>query len=104
QRSSRGPREVALETIAREHDIDFIFPLRARSEGASVVGAAWIPDLQHRFLPELFSPEEIAQRDESFRHATAGRAVVFSSESAREDFRQHYPVGEARLEDRKSVV
>lgn len=98
QRSSRGPREVALETIAREHDIDFIFPLRASSEGASVVGAAWIPDLQHRFLPELFSPEEIAQRDESFRRATAGRAVVFSSESAREDFRQHYPVGEARLE------
>ena len=71
--------------------IDIIYP----GFGAQIPGAAtvhWVPDFQHRYLPELFSEDEIIARD----RAIAGIAVhpgivVLSSEAAAEDFQHFYP-------------
>lgn len=62
---------------------------------------AWIPDLQHRRHPELFSPFARWRRDLGF-HAqiAAGRHIMLSSESARRDCLAYYP----GLTDRVSVV
>jgi glycosyltransferase involved in cell wall biosynthesis len=79
------------------------FPLRANKPvdvfypgfGAQVPGAVtvrWIPDFQHRYLPHLFSQEEIAARDRSIGEiAERPGVVVLSSETAAEDFRRFYP-------------
>jgi glycosyltransferase involved in cell wall biosynthesis len=54
--------------------------------------AGWIPDFQHRYLPELFPSEEIQRRDTCIgRLAEEAPRVVLSSESAAEDFRRFYP-------------
>lgn len=63
--------------------------------GQEIPGAAtirWIPDFQHRYLPHLFSAEEIAARDASIGAIAAqSGVVVFSSEVAAADFRAFYP-------------
>lgn len=53
---------------------------------------AWFPDLQHRRLPQLFSAPARWRRDLGFRaQIAAGRHILLSSESARNDFRKFYP-------------
>lgn len=71
--------------------IDVIYP----GFGAQVPGAVtmrWIPDFQHRYLPHLFSDEEIAARDYSIKKiAEKPGVVVLSSEVAAKDFCCFYP-------------
>ena len=46
----------------------------------------WIPDFQHRHLPDFFSKQELSRRDEGFRDTiTRSQALLFSSENARRD-------------------
>lgn len=54
--------------------------------------SAWIPDFQHRHLPQLFTDKEIAKRDRGIAAVVeeAGK-VVLSSASAEVDFRTFYP-------------
>lgn len=62
---------------------------------------AWFPDLQHRRLPQLFSPAGRWRRDLGFRAQIAsGRHIMLSSESALRDCRRFYP----RLAGHVSVV
>ena len=59
----------------------------------------WIPDLQHTRMPEMFTPESIADRDRDFRTvAERGRRVVFSCRLAAADFLAAYPGGKAQPE------
>jgi glycosyltransferase involved in cell wall biosynthesis len=96
----RTPLRAALDREA----IDFLYPLTYDNRYnlglqfplAPQLGehswAGWIPDFQHRYLPALFSPEEIASRDENIAALVAeAPRVVFSSHSAAEDFRAYYP-------------
>lgn len=59
----------------------------------------WIPDLQDKYLPDFFSPEEIENR-----HAvcldmiTLNRPIVFSSHSVMDDFKKFFPQAKNRLE------
>jgi glycosyltransferase involved in cell wall biosynthesis len=53
---------------------------------------AWIPDFQHRRLPQLFSRGARWRRDLGFRAQMAsGRSIMLSSESALRDCRALYP-------------
>ncbi len=57
----------------------------------------WIPDFQHRHLPELFEPAEIAWRDRCHDAIAAAEGVlVLSSEAALADFRGFYPAARVR--------
>jgi glycosyltransferase involved in cell wall biosynthesis len=59
----------------------------------------WIPDFQHRSLPELFKRGEIAKRDAGIAElATQARCLVFSSQAAAHDFRTFHPGSAARAE------
>jgi hypothetical protein len=52
----------------------------------------WIPDFQHRFLPECFSGEELAQRDGLHaRIAALPGMLLVSSRFARDNFLEHHP-------------
>lgn len=71
--------------------VDVVYP----GFGAQIPGAVtvrWIPDFQHRYLPHLFSAEEIAARNQSIGEIAAQPGiVVLSSEVAADDFRRFYP-------------
>jgi glycosyltransferase involved in cell wall biosynthesis len=59
---------------------------------------AWIPDFQHRALPEFFTAEEIRQRDRFYGAMLAQRHdIVLSSEHARADALCYYGTPAARL-------
>lgn len=94
-----APANTLLGKVARrlgwpakaDAPVDVVYP----GFGTQVPGAVtvrWIPDFQHRYLPHLFSADEIAARDRSIGEiAERPGVVVLSSETAAEDFRRFYP-------------
>jgi glycosyltransferase involved in cell wall biosynthesis len=70
---------------------DFVYPYLG-GRGRSARSAAWIPDFQHKLLPQYFGPEEIASLDQLFTAvATQAPLVVLSSQDAAAHFAEHYP-------------
>jgi len=58
---------------------------------------AWLPDFQHRHLPELFNKGEFWRRELGFRAQTgSNRLIMLSSEDARRDCEQFYPAAVGR--------
>lgn len=52
----------------------------------------WIPDFQHLYLPEMFTKEELNQRNEDFKNmALNATAVILSSNTALQDFKKFVP-------------
>ncbi len=55
-------------------------------------GIFWIPDFQHKNLPEFFSREELAKKDANFLEVTSrSNPLVLSSEDAKHDLERYYP-------------
>ncbi len=78
----------------RHHDpgaIDVLYP----GFGSAPPGVAmmrWIPDFQHRHLPDLFSEQERCARDESMRRVASQPGIlILSSQAALRDFHQFFP-------------
>lgn len=58
----------------------------------SIPSIGWIPDFQHRRLPEMFSEAELAYRDSSFENiAKLSKIVLLSSNDALSDFVDMFP-------------
>jgi len=79
---SFAKREVNFDAI-------FPFPIDTKERKRTI---CWIPDLQEKSLPHLFSPEELRYRTsqhiyyiENFDH------ILFSSHAALADFERYYP-------------
>lgn len=99
-----APKNTSLGKVARrlgwpskaDKPVDVVYP----GFGSQVPGAVtvrWIPDFQHRYLPHLFSADEIAARDRSIGEiAERPGVVVLSSETAAADFRRFYPHHQAK--------
>jgi glycosyltransferase involved in cell wall biosynthesis len=52
----------------------------------------WIPDFQEHYLPAFFTPEEVSKRKKAQAEiVTKGTHIVFSSQSAKNDFNEIYP-------------
>jgi glycosyltransferase involved in cell wall biosynthesis len=66
--------------------------------GGAVRTLGWIPDLQHRDLPEFFGEAECRVRDGAFRMLCSDcDAVVVSSEHAREGLLEFVPSAASKL-------
>jgi glycosyltransferase involved in cell wall biosynthesis len=53
---------------------------------------AWLPDLQHRCMPEMFTRTNWWRRDIAFRmQIRSGRTLMLSSKTARDDMERFYP-------------
>ena len=76
-----------LARAARRARIETVFPVTNSYTNLLPNAIAWIPDLQHCFLPEFFSRLARAARDKSFPALLRDpkRHVVFSSRCALED-------------------
>lgn len=101
-------RRWFLQRILRGLQLDFLFPLTYENEWtlglrfpvAPVLGATrwagWIPDFQHRHLPQLFSEAERRLRDAGIGALAAeAPAIVFSSAAAAADYRTFWPEARA---------
>jgi glycosyltransferase involved in cell wall biosynthesis len=101
----------AFSAAVREAKIDFLFPLTydnehnvgasfpLRRDLASTRWAGWIPDFQHRQLPDLFNEKEIAKREAGIAAlASDAELIVFSSEASAADYRRYCPNAKARAE------
>ena len=87
-----GIGDVFLERLLRREEISVVshsaFPLRLH--GIPVVG--WIPDLQHRTLPDMFGPARCRVLDRYVAELCRwSRLVIVSSEAARKDLLEFVP-------------
>jgi len=89
--AARVERWLTIARIAQREALDFVYPFPGRMfpRGGS---AYWIPDFQHRRLPDQFSRLRLLQRNLAYQ-LSAGTAplVVLSSEAARDDMREWLP-------------
>jgi glycosyltransferase involved in cell wall biosynthesis len=93
--------DPTIRRLFHEHRIDVVFE-NAQFHGArlGIPAIAWIPDFQHRELPQLFSWAAWWKRELGFRaQITAGRTIMLSSHDARDACERHYPatVGRTRV-------
>lgn len=88
-----GEGDPRFSEFLRQRSFDFVYPyLSAPKDRARCQFASWIPDFQHKHLPEFFSPAEVSVRNELFeRTARLSSLVVLSSHSARHDFERFFP-------------
>lgn len=73
--------------------IDYIYPVQQTAylffKEASI---NWIPDFQHIHLPQFFSENDIAGRDNSFGYFAKNHSkLVLSSDDAYKDYKKLYP-------------
>lgn len=87
-----GEAAPELAIAARREKVDTIFPVSVPYTRLLPNSIAWIPDLQHCVLPELFSRLARAARDKSFSALLRdpNRHVVFSSQCALDDATRAY--------------
>ena len=73
--------------------IDVIYPVVSFDQIRNyekIVG--WIPDFQEKYLPDLFSREDIMGRNSICRaYASYKSPIVFSSKAVQDDFKKFYP-------------
>jgi glycosyltransferase involved in cell wall biosynthesis len=92
-------QDQALGRLLKAADIDVAF------EVASFYGArfaipvvSWLPDLQHRHMPEMFTRANWWRRDLGFQaQIRSSRTLMVSSETARSDLERFYPSARGRI-------
>jgi glycosyltransferase involved in cell wall biosynthesis len=88
-----------LYPLTYDNQFNIGVPLPLAATLGSCRWAGWIPDFQHRFMPEFFAPKELARRDGAITTLVGeAPALIFSSRSAEEDFRRLYPESCVRSE------
>lgn len=93
-------RDLLLERLLRKNGIEVLSHSGLIGRRSSVPTLNWIPDLQHRRLPDFFSRLEVENRDRSFEQmCTRSTLIIASSECARKDLEEFFPsaVGKVRV-------
>lgn len=92
----RGDRFVADINRLK---LDVIYPLisyNALHTKLNCKAFYWLYDFQHKFLPELFSSDEIKSRDQLFEDiALHARDIVFSSYDSKGHFEKFFPTSKS---------
>lgn len=92
-------RDAAISDLFRQYEIDVVFE-SARYFGWRLPypAVAWIPDFQHRKLPQFFSKASWWKREIGFRlQIWGGRTIMVSSEDAKNDCLAYYPSTRSRI-------
>jgi glycosyltransferase involved in cell wall biosynthesis len=97
-RSLYGGDNPRLDTFLIRKKIDFVYPYYSKPpRNASFKSASWIFDFQHKYLPQLFSKEEINKRDKFMAYLAANsEKVVVSSNVALKDYCSVFPACAAK--------
>lgn len=90
-------RDWDYDRFLRRHRIDLQSHLVIPAGQTDVPFLTWIPDFQHRHLPNYFTSEDIEKRNcHQAQLAKLSQGVLLSSEDARQDFNRFYPGNEAK--------
>jgi glycosyltransferase involved in cell wall biosynthesis len=80
-----------MERLLIKHKIDVLSHSGFIGEDSRIPAIDWIPDFQHKMMPNFFSPDEIKGRDSHFeRICKLSSCVILSSLAARRDAEQFY--------------
>lgn len=78
-----------------KEEINFFYPLIGEREifwNFPVTRVSWIPDFQHKYLPDFFSAHERIRRDKLHQKIIqSSDSIIFSSQTALNDFRIFFP-------------
>lgn len=87
QLPAKGGRS-SLQATIDHHKLDVVIDLFGVPNALPTAGViTWIADFQHVHLPQLFSAQEIKDRDESFqKKTTASHFILLSSHAAKADY------------------
>jgi len=88
--------DFALVNLLKRHRIDFLSHLSPQAEvalgsGQSIRAMRWMPDFQHKRLPQFFRAEECTDRDCFVTGAQKWGHLLLSSHAAESDFRRYFP-------------
>ncbi|QFY62013.1 glycosyltransferase family 4 protein [Rhizobium grahamii] len=92
-------RDAALTALFTSHGVDVVFE-SARFFGWSLglPAVAWIPDMQHRRLPQFFTSGGWVKRELGFRlQSLGGRRIMVSSNDTRIACEHYYPSTRGRI-------
>jgi glycosyltransferase involved in cell wall biosynthesis len=92
-------RDFLAEQEFHRSDIDLVFQHQAwYGARFKIKTLAWIADFQHRRIPDMFSNTRFVWRDVGYRALSrwATRLLV-SSEDAKHDCEEHYPLSKGRI-------
>lgn len=90
-------RDVLLERLLLKHHVSLLSHTDALGRHAALPCLCWIPDFQHRRLPQFFQDWEIRLRDRMFeRWMKYGNDIILSSRAAEHDLKELYPNCPAR--------
>lgn len=85
--------DKGLKKALRKNNIDVLFPLTSSPKwecGTPWIG--YIPDLQHKHLPEFFSEREMKAREETFSSVLkSSPGLIVTARTTKEDILQFYP-------------
>lgn len=84
-----------LYDFLKREKFDFVYPyFEVTKDKNDFAWASWIPDFQHKHLPQYFTAAEIAYRDKYFLQLTQyAKTLVLSSKSAASDCERFFPGG-----------
>ena len=90
---------TALARAARGLSLDVLIPAFAPlPRGFPTPWVGYLYDFQHRYLPQLFTPAECAQRDRQFAAMLQNaNAVIVNARSVAADIERFYPEARARV-------
>lgn len=83
------------------HGVKYCYALELNKIGKLFAkkGIFWIPDFQHRTLPEFFQPEELARKEANDRNmVTSNNPMVLSSFDSKKDLEHFYPEHTCKIE------
>lgn len=83
--------DLLLERFLVDHHIAVLSHSVQLGRHARIPTIGWIPDFQHRRMPEFFSAPELAQREREFAQVLACSRVIVSSVDAQADLSTYYP-------------
>ena len=102
-----GDKEFDLETLVKgripispagDRSFDVVGPFVRPPRGVRTPWVGYIPDVQHRRLPEMFSARECRDRDRDFQALLARAAVVLvNAADVASDLRRFYPASRAEI-------
>ncbi len=91
-------RSSQVKQAIEKLSIDFLFPVidpRDLDMPTAIIG--WIPDFQHKYMPDFFQESEILARNSTYtQFANKAEFMLFSSNATLQDFRKFYPQFKSR--------
>jgi len=86
------PRDIILENLLNKHNISILSHSGTLGRNSTIKTIAWIPDFQHKHLPELFRKVELKYRDQTHKkYCRETTCLLLSSYDALKDLQTFHP-------------